>query len=145
MRRRLLPALLVLLVTLPASAGGGLEALLADLNIQARSDTGSFAARISTQFATPEAQVRIILSQVSQPADAFMVFQLGQLSRKPVKQVMDIYQTRRGRGWGAMAQDLGIRPGSREFHALKRGEFRLGPGDNQGPGKSRGKGKHHRD
>jgi hypothetical protein len=73
-----------------------------------------------------------------------MVFQLGKMARQPTDRVLQVYQSGKGKGWGAMAKDLGIQPGSREFHALKRGDFRFdgAPGDDHGNGKGRGKGKH---
>jgi len=56
-----------------------------------------------------------------EPADAYMVFRMGELSHQPVERVVDEYKEDRGKGWGVMAKRLGIKPGSKEFHALKRG------------------------
>jgi hypothetical protein len=33
---------------------------------------------------------------------------------------MERYRKGKGKGWGELAKSLGIKPGSREFHALKR-------------------------
>lgn len=123
---------------------GGLDGLLTKLNNQARSDLSGFSARISAQFGVPEAQVKVVLSTVKEPADAFMVFQLGKMTSQPSDKVLQVYQAGKGKGWGAMAKDLGIKPGSAEFHALKRGDFDLRGGSDDGPGngKGRGKGKH---
>lgn len=156
MRKLLTATFLSLLLAAPAMAGGGgLDAFLQNVNIQARTDLNHFTAQVSAQFGVPEAQVRVVLGQVSQPADAFMVFQLGQMTGRPAPEVTQIYQDNRGRGWGVIAQRLGIRPGSREFHALKRGDLQFGPGadggrmgpgaggqadDDEGPGHGRGRG-----
>ncbi len=72
-----------------------------------------------------------------------MVYQLGQMSRQPTERVIDVYQSGKGKGWGVIAKELGIKPGSREFHALKRGDFELtgAPGDTPGKDKGKGKGK----
>ena len=77
-----------------------------------------------------------------QPADAFMCFQLGQMSRKPYESVVQTYQTNKGKGWGVIAKSLGIKPGSPEFHALKSGDFVFDgqPQDAPGTGKDKGKG-----
>lgn len=122
---------------------GGLDSLLTKLNNQAKSDLSAFSARISAQFGVPEAQVKVVLGTVKEPADAFMVFQVGKMASQPADKVLQVYQSGKGRGWGAMARDLGIKPGSAEFHALKRGDFDLrgGPDDGPGNGKGRGKGK----
>jgi len=33
--------------------------------------------------------------------------------------VIDSYRKNKSKGWGALARDLGIKPGSKEFKALK--------------------------
>lgn len=141
------PLLIALLVAAPVFADG-LDDLLRNLNVEARADRNGFSARVSTQFNVGDVQVRAVLGQVSDPADAFMVFQLGQLTRQPVDRVLAVYKTHKGHGWGRMAQELGIKPGSAQFHALKRGEYRLtgsasgghGEGGDEGHGKGKGKG-----
>ncbi len=50
-------------------------------------------------------------------------FQLGYMTRTPYEKVVQVYQGDRGKGWGVIAKSLGIKPGSPEFHALKRGDF----------------------
>ena len=129
------------------AVAGGLEDFLSNLNIQARADMNGFTAKIRAQFGTPEVQVRAVLSTVSDPADAFMVFQLGRMTQTPPEKVLRVYKSNKGRGWGVIAKSLGIKPGSAEFHALKRGDFQFGPSDNERPGKGKGHGKdkHNRD
>jgi hypothetical protein len=150
MRRKTCAAtLLFILTTLATVAHASLDSFLSDLNIQARADMNGFSARLSTQFGIPGAQVSAVIGTVREPADAFMVFQLGQMAHQPTDRVVKVYQTKRGKGWGVIAKDLGIKPGSPEFHALKRGDFAFtgepGAGENpgQGKGKSKGKGKGH--
>jgi len=128
-----------------AFAYGGLDNFLGNLNIQARSDLPGFSARVSAQFGIPLAQVHATIGTVREPADAFMVFQLGQMTGYPPERVMGVYESHRGKGWGVIAKSLGIKPGSAEFHALKRGNFTLtgepvgGPGNGHGKGKNKGK------
>ena len=40
---------------------------------------------------------------------------------RPCRYVVDMYEADRGQGWGVVAQRLGIKPGSAEFHRLKKG------------------------
>lgn len=128
----------------PALAGGGLDVFISDLNVQARSDLPGFSARISAQFGVPVPQVQAVIGTVAMPADAFMIFQLGSMTHRPPDAVLGVYKANRGKGWGVIAKSLGIKPGSPEFHALKRGDFVLegGPakGKNKGGGKGNGKG-----
>jgi len=143
LRKFLILSMLAFALAVPAMAGGGLEAFLRNVNIQARADINGFAVKVSAQFGVPEAQVRVVLGKVSEPADAFMVFQLGQMARQPTDTVMRLYKSGKGRGWGVLAKELGIKPGSAEFHALKSGDLHFGVGreDQSGPGKRRGKGR----
>jgi hypothetical protein len=144
MKRLIISLTLSLLVPLAAFAGG-LDDFLANVNIQARADMPGFSAKISTQFGVPLPEVQAIVQTVRDPADAFMVFQLGQFARVPTDRVMAVYKPKRKKGWGAIAKELGIKPGSAEFHALKRGDlhFTGQPGaydDHNGKGKGKGKG-----
>ncbi len=145
MKRTALAAVALLLFCTPAFAG--LDDFLTNLNIQARTDLSGFSARVSAQFGIPEMQVRTVIGTVKEPADAFMVFQLGQMTRKAPETVVQVYQSNRGKGWGVIAKKLGIKPGSSEFHALKRGDFVLsgapGGGLQEERGRGRGKGRGH--
>ena len=73
-----------------------------------------------------------------------MVFRLGEMSGKPIEDVITKYKSGKGKGWGSLAKSLGIKPGSAEFHSLKRGEDLYDPkpkADNKGKDKSKGKSK----
>ena len=143
MKRIAFVLLALSLLCAPALAAGGLDGFLKSLNIQAHADLPGFSAKVSAQFGVPQAQVQATLKTVREPADAFMVFQLGQMTSTPPETVVRVYQSRRGQGWGVIAKELGIKPGSAEFHALKRGEFALTgqPGETPAEGRGKGKGK----
>jgi hypothetical protein len=147
--KRLSLWILALLLLSPMTAfAGGLEDFLANINIQARADLPGFSAKISTQFGVPLPKVQAIVQTVSEPADAFMVFQLGQMSGKQPDTVMNVYTPNKKKGWGAIAKELGIKPGSAEFHALKNGNLSFtgtpsGAGDSPGRGKGKGRGRGH--
>jgi hypothetical protein len=141
MRRVVLAATVLVLSSGKAAAGGGLDGFLQELDVQARADANGFSVKVSAQFGIPVPQVQAIIQTVDRPADAFMVFQLGQMVQKPPETVMQVYQANKGKGWGVIAQRLGIKPGSPEFHALKRGDFVLGGEPGGGPGHGKGKGK----
>lgn len=51
------------------------------------------------------------------PGDIYYAYTLSAVSGRPVRTIFDIYKKKKG--WGATAQELGIKPGSREFHMLK--------------------------
>jgi hypothetical protein len=124
--------------------GGDLDAFLSDLNIEARADLGAFKARLGTTFGVPYAQVEAVFGEVRSPADAYMVLKVGQVARQPQDIVIGEYKANRGKGWGAIARNLGIKPGSAEFHELKKG-WGGSAGKGDGKGKDRGKGKAKKD
>ena len=145
MKRSILAAILLALFSGLAVAGGGLDSFLDNLNIQARVDMNDFSAKLSSQFGVPLLQVQAVIETVAAPADAFMCFQLGDMSRHPYEKVVQTYRTHKGQGWGVIAKSLGIKPGSPEFHALKNGDFVFDgqPRDVPGKGKGKDKGKGH--
>ena len=141
MKKIIIAVTALILLCSPVFAGGGLDGFLHDLNIQARADMNGFAMKVSTQFGVPLPRVQAVITTVDTPADAFMCFQLGEMSRKPYDTVTQVYQTHKGEGWGVIAKRLGIKPGSPEFHALKRGDLVLSGQPDEGFSKKKGKGK----
>jgi hypothetical protein len=115
-----------------------------DLNIRAKADHSGFRAQLSTRFKIGDAQVKVVLGNVDRPADAYMVFRLGEMSSRSTDYVLNKYRAEKSKGWGALAKSLGIKPGSREFHALKQGSDLYAYDHNRYKhknGKSKGKGK----
>ena len=109
-----------------------------DFNIRAQADPSGFRAQLATRFHIGDAQISAVLGNVSSSADAYIVFRLGEMSGYPTDRVLREYQSGKGKGWGVTAKSLGIKPGSKEFHALKRGHDLY---NGQGSGKSKKKGK----
>ncbi len=139
---RIVLAVLVV-VAAPGVASATLDSFLSSVNVQARADLPGFHAKVSAQFGVPVPQVEAVLGMVATPADAFMVFQLGQMAHRPPETVVQTYQAHKGKGWGVIAKELGIKPGSREFHALKNGDLVYGDAATSSSGKGKGKGKGH--
>ena len=94
---------------------------LDNLSIQATADPSGFRVSLGTRFQIGDAQIQAIIGQVNSHADAYMVLRLGELSHRAIKEVLGVYRSGQHKGWGKMAKDLGIKPGSSEFHALKKG------------------------
>jgi len=109
-----------------------------DFNIQAEADPSGFRARLATRFRIGDTQIKIVLNNVEKPADAYMVLRLGEMSNHPTESIINEYKSGNGKGWGVLAKSLGIKSGSKEFHALKRGHDLY---DEKSNGKSKGKGK----
>ncbi len=115
---------------------------LNDLNIRAEADPSGFRAQLATRFKIGNAEINTVINSVEKPADAYMMFRLAEMSHQPTDYVVRQYRSNRGRGWGVFAKSLGIKPGSKEFHALKHGHDLYGADDSgMGKGNGRGRGK----
>jgi len=138
--------LLVMLLSVPSVAIAGDFDWIQDLNIQAQADPSGFRARLGARFKIGDVEINTVLSNVEYPGDAYMVFRLGEMSNHPTDYVIQQYRSGKGKGWGALAKSLGIKPGSAEFHALKNGHDLYadkggGGGDQKGKSKGKDKGK----
>lgn len=69
-----------------------------------------------------------------------MVLRTAELPKQPPQRVVAIYQVNKGKGWCVIANGMGIKPGSMELHALKRGEVPVGGGGRQGGNNPHGEG-----
>lgn len=135
----------VIIISIASVAHADLDSFLRSVNVQAQTDMKNFSVKLSAQFGVPVPQVDAIIKRVPAPADAFMVLQLGQMANKPPEAVLQTYQRSRGKGWGELAKELGIKPGSPAFHALKRGDLSFtGEPGGGGHGNGKGKGKGHK-
>jgi len=148
MKKTALAVVVLFLITCFAGlAHADLASFLSELNAQAQEDLNNYSEKLGNQFGIPLLQVQDIINIVENPADAFMVLQLGQMANKQPERVLETYKNNQGKGWGVIAQELGIKPGSDEFHALKRGDFSFtgvpGGGADTGQGKGKDKGKGH--
>lgn len=123
MKKLLLSAAIGIFLLLPVAGfcGGELDVFLSNLDAEARVDLGAFKARVATTFGVPIVQVEAVMGDVRTPGDAYMVFRAGQVAGRPHGVVLEEYRANRGGGWGVIAKNLGIKPGSAQFHELKKG------------------------
>ncbi|GAL82906.1 hypothetical protein GM18_3543 [Sporocytophaga myxococcoides] len=127
-----------------------LDAALRDFNIHSKTDFSLFKKKISVDFGLSEGRIdHLLLSYKMEPADLLLVLETSRHCSKPVEKVIECYEGNKGHGWGQIAKDLGIKPGSPEFHAMKKDlkykckadKYYHGNGTNQGHSKGKGKGK----
>ena len=135
---KMLFGVLMMLSLVPSITVAGDFDWVKDFNIKAEADPSGLRARIAARFKIGNAEIEAVLSNVEKPADAYMVFRLGEMSRQSTGHVIEKYKAGKGKGWGALAKSLGIKPGSKEFHALKRGQDLY---DSKSKGKDKSKGK----
>ncbi len=115
-----------------------------DFNISAEADPSGFRARLESRFKVGDLEVKAVLGDVRKPSDAYILFRLGEMSNQPVDYIMEKYRADKNKGWGLLARNLGIKPGSGDFHTLKQGQdlyYDKGDAKNNKKKKCKGKGK----
>ena len=140
---------LAVLLVLPSSVVTAADFdWMKNFNLRAEADLLDFKARLAARFKIAGVQVEAVLSNCERPADAYAVCALGEMAGKPPEYVVERYKSGKDKGWGALAKSLGIKPGSKEFHALKNGndfyddsDKDKGKAKDKGKGKGKGKGK----
>jgi hypothetical protein len=100
-----------------------LDGTLGDLNIRTHGRNPSeFISNLSLSYNIPRIEIEDLLFRVKMtPADVYMTVSLARIINRPVHVVVGEYRANKGKGWGVIAKRLGIKPGSKEFHALKKG------------------------
>ena len=130
---------LALVLIVPGAAmAGGLESFLDDVEVRASADLGSFKADLSLTFGVSEGKVDGMFEVMSKPSDVYMCLRVGEVASQPIDRVVEEYKRHRGQGWGVIAKNLGIKPGSDEFHALKSGRLPLHYGGGSSQKKDKG-------
>lgn len=135
---------LVLMLGFAGQVRADIDGYLQRLNLHASADMGDFRVGLGAHFGASGSEIDLVLRSVRNPGDAALCFWLRQQTRQPLTVVLEHY--RQQQGWGNLAKSLGIKPGSKEFHALKAGElgwYPAGGGEDQGrkSGKNQDKGK----
>lgn len=99
-----------------------LDASLQRMDTEAKGDLAGWMQVLSTRHNIPQEQIRTAQeTHALAPADLYMATAIAQITQKPVLTVAETYSQDPGRGWGAIAKDMGIQPGSPQFHQLKKG------------------------
>ncbi|NIQ95089.1 MAG: hypothetical protein GWN87_13425, partial [Desulfuromonadales bacterium] len=112
--RHLVMAIALVLFT-AGWAQADINAYLHDLNVSAQGNLGGFRTEVGARFGASGPQVDIALRSADSPADAAVCLWLAQQSRQPVDVVLREYRASKNQGWGTLAKNLGIKPGSAAF------------------------------
>lgn len=123
----------------PRSGDAWVDAQLGDVNVFARGNLDGYVDEVVVSTGAPAYYVReLVIERDWAPGDVYYACLIARELGRPCTYVVEAYDREmrgRGRGWGALAQELGIRPGSAEFHALKGG---VGQGNGRMKGRSGG-------
>ena len=81
-----------------------------DLNIRAEADPSGFRARLATRFNIGDVQINAVLSNIKSPADVYIACRFGEMSGKSTDYIIEKYKSKKGKGWGAFAKSVVIKP-----------------------------------
>lgn len=106
----------------PRTGDAWVDAALADINAYGRRYPDAFADELVRYHAAPREVVAALLAAPAwTPGDVYFACELAQSIGRSCRYVADARQADPGAGWGAVAQRLGVAPGSPGFHRLKDG------------------------
>ncbi len=113
------------------------------IDIDASANFGAFKMEMGTTYNLSERRIdELHTSLRMRPGEIYFALELSRITAKPIDEVIRVYKANRTKGWGAIAKELGIKPGSKEFHALKeRVKKHAGKGNKPPKGKGNGNGK----
>lgn len=81
-----------------------------------------FVSELSNNYGAPRSLITELLTvRRWAPADVYYACAIAHALNRPCVEIVREYDRNPRQGWGAMAQRMGVKPGSPAFHALKRG------------------------
>lgn len=102
----------------PKTGDLDMDNVLKDINNEAKKDISTFKDNVNKKFSLAKNKIDDLL-KIMEPGDVYMTAQTAEATNKPVDEVAKAYEANKGKGWGEVAKSMGIKPGSKEFHALK--------------------------
>lgn len=106
----------------PRSGDAWVDVWLGDISRYATRYREPFVDEMVRYYGVPRELVGDLLDQRRwTPGDVYYACAIAQVLGRPCRYVVDEWDREHGQGWGEVAQRLGVKPGSAEFHRLKRG------------------------
>ena len=106
----------------PRSGDAWVDQQLEDINRYGSRYREPFVDEMVRYYGAPRALVdELLVTRRWAPGDVYYACAIAQALGRPCRHVADAWDRNRGKGWGVVASELGIEPGSAEFQRLKRG------------------------
>lgn len=106
----------------PRSGDVWVDTQLADINQYGSRYRDPFIDEMVRYHGAPRDLVTdLLVTRRWAPGDVYYACTIAQVIGRPCRHVADEWAANHGQGWGAVAKRLGIKPGSAEFHRLKKG------------------------
>jgi len=106
----------------PRTGDVWVDTRLSDINDYGYRYRDPFIHEMNRYYGAPRDLVsELLVRRRWAPGDVYYACAIAQIIGRPCGYVVDVWERDHGQGWGVVAQRLGIKPGSAEFHRLKRG------------------------
>ena len=116
-----------------------LDTDLNTINARASADFGAFKTDMQLSYNVSEKSIEYMTGNLSMAfGEVYLALEIAKIAKKPLNDVLVCYQTHKSKGWGYIAKEMGIKPGSDAFHQLKNS---ANSQKGKGAGKKQAKGK----
>ncbi|HVR81570.1 MAG TPA: hypothetical protein VHF02_05765 [Luteimonas sp.] len=106
----------------PRSGDVWVDNRLTDINQYGYRYREPFIGEMTRYYGAPRDLVTdLLVTRRWAPGDVYYACAIAQVIGQPCRSVVDQWDRDHGQGWGVIAQRMGIKPGSAEFHRLKQG------------------------
>lgn len=106
----------------PRTGDVWVDTRLGDINDYGYRYREPFIDEMTRYYGAPRDLVSdLLINRRWAPGDVYYACAIAQIIGRPCRYVVDEWGRDHGQGWGVVAQRLGIKPGSAEFHRLKKG------------------------
>lgn len=106
----------------PRSGDAWVDTWLADVNQYGARYREPFVDELHRYYGAPRDLVTDLLTNRRwAPGDVYYACAIASVIGRSCRYVVDEWERDNAEGWGAVAKRLGVKPGSPEFHRLKRG------------------------
>lgn len=96
------------------------DTAIAAVDALADRDVDGFINDLVNIYAAPRQEVqRLLVVEQYPPAYLWTTAATAHAIQRPWTDVFPVFEEHRGQGWGVIAKQLGIKPGSPAFHAMK--------------------------
>ncbi|TWI01888.1 hypothetical protein IP90_02448 [Luteimonas cucumeris] len=106
----------------PRTGDMWIDQRLGDINDYGYRHRDPFIDEMVVHYGAPRVLVReLLVDRHWAPGDVYYACSIANILGIPCRNVVEVWDRDHGQGWGAIAKRMGIKPGSAEFHRLKKG------------------------
>lgn len=106
----------------PRTGDMWIDQRLGDINDYGYRYRDPFIDEMVGHYGAPRVLVReLLIDRRWAPGDVYYACSIAHTLGIPCRNVVEVWDRDHGQGWGAVAKRMGIKPGSAEFHRLKKG------------------------